>query len=194
MLPRRLLLCFSALVALALPASASAAGCDPTASTTVPDATTLSAARTATVCLVNAERTQRGLRPVVARAELSTASSGLAKDMVARDFFDHVDPDGATMVDRLRRAGWMPRSGSWSAGENIAWAGGSGATPQQIVADWMGSAGHRANILQPSFREIGIGIALGAPVANVGMSAATYVTDFGYRSSVPRGRSTRAHS
>ena len=68
--------------------------------------------------------------------------------------------------------------GNWTIGENIAWGSGALATPRAIVNGWMHSPGHRANILRASFRDIGIGIRLGAP--GPGLSGgATYVTDFG---------------
>jgi uncharacterized protein YkwD len=156
-----------------------------------PDVSNIAAAQTTTLCLINAQRTRHGLRALVARRELGVASTGLAKDMVARDFFSHVDPDGTTMTDRLRRARWIPSSGSWNAGENIAWGGGYLATPRQIVTSWMASAGHRANILTPAFREAGVGIVSGAPQPGITMSAATYVTDFGFRSVAARGNAAK---
>ena len=71
-------------------------------------------------------------------------------------------------------------AGGWAYGENLAWGAGSRATPRQIVAAWMASSGHRANILSARWRNIGVGIAPGAPMAGVG-HAASYVTHFGWR-------------
>ncbi|QEC49003.1 hypothetical protein FSW04_16445 [Baekduia soli] len=139
-------------------------------------------AATATLCLINAQRTAHGLRKVKAEPHLAAAAGAFAQDMVARQFFDHTSPDGGTMLDRLRSAGWLPGSGSWSAGENIAWGTGSHATPASIVSGWMASPGHRANILQPAFRQIGVGIAAGVPVDGTGPGGATFVADFGARS------------
>ena len=106
--------------------------------------------------------------------------------MVKRRFFDHVSPGGGTMMDRIKAAGWAP-SGSWSAGENIAWGSGSLATPASIVNGWMHSAGHRANILNGSFSQIGIGIAAGAPQGGI-RGGGTYVTDFTSGERVSRGQ------
>ena len=65
----------------------------------------------------------------------------------------------------------------WSAGENIAWGQGDLSTPRSIVAAWMASPGHRANILNGEYTQIGLGLAPGSPVdATWG---ATYTTDFG---------------
>jgi len=135
----------------------------------------------ATLCLLNAERTSRGLQPLVQDGRLDAAARGFARDMVTRRFFDHTSPGGGTILSRLRAVGWLPASGAWSAGENIAWGSGELATPERIVDSWMHSAGHRANILQPRFDEIGIGIAAGAPQGGVPGPAGTYVTDLGAR-------------
>jgi uncharacterized protein YkwD len=135
------------------------------------------AAVAATLCLLNAERSERGLAALTASATLDKAADGFAQDMVARRFFDHVSPGGGTMMDRIKAAGWVP-AGSWSAGENIAWGSGDLGTPASIVDGWMHSAGHRANILTAGFTQIGIGIADGAPRTGVQGTAGTYVTDF----------------
>ena len=71
----------------------------------------------------------------------------------------------------------MNGRGRWSVGENLAWGSGTQATPTSIVAAWMHSAGHRANLLAARFHVIGIGIVSGAPMGSNGGS--TYTTDFG---------------
>jgi uncharacterized protein YkwD len=136
------------------------------------------AAIAATLCLLNQERSSHGLSALSGSPVLDRASSAFAEDMVDRGFFDHVSPGGGTMMQRLKAAGWTPSSGTWSAGENIAWGSGSLGTPVKIVDSWMHSAGHRANILNGTFTAIGIGIADGAPQAGIQGSAGTYVTDF----------------
>ncbi len=62
-------------------------------------------------------------------------------------------------------------------GENLAWGLRGRAAPRVITQMWMGSSGHRANILNATFREVGIGLAIGAPSRNP--PAATYATAFG---------------
>jgi uncharacterized protein YkwD len=99
--------------------------------------------------------------------------------MVRQRFFDHVSPGGSTMAQRIKRTNYLDGRRGWSLGENLAWGSGSLATPAEIVDGWMHSAGHRRNILDAGFREIGIGIALGSPTGGAG---ATYVNDFGSRS------------
>jgi uncharacterized protein YkwD len=150
------------------------------------------AAAAATLCLLNEQRAAKGLTALTASGTLDKAASGLAGDMVARRFFDHVSPGGGTMIDRIKAAGWVP-DGAWSAGENIAWGSGGLATPASIVDGWMHSAGHRANILSGAFTQVGIGIASGAPRPGVAGSAGTYVTDFTAGSaSAPAGKPKRA--
>jgi hypothetical protein len=131
----------------------------------------------ATICLVNRERTQRGLTPLGLNGLLNSASLEHSQDMVRRSYFEHSTPEGRTVIDRLRAVGYA-RGMSASTGENIAYGLGAKATPAAIVRAWMHSPGHRADILRPAFTEIGIGIALGAP-PKPGGDGATYTTDFG---------------
>jgi uncharacterized protein YkwD len=140
----------------------------------------LDAAGRATLCLVNRERTQRGLPPLRQSPLLDAASIEHSRDMVRRNYFEHSAPDGRSVGDRLRAIGYS-RGVSASAGENIAYGVGAKSTPASIVAAWMRSPGHRADILRPAFTEIGVGIALGAPEVTDSESqdGATYTTDFG---------------
>lgn len=130
-----------------------------------------------TLCLVNLERRGRGLRRLRGNGRLDRAAVGHSRDMVRRDFFDHVSPGGASMADRIRKAGYLRRARSYAVAENIAWGTGSLATPLRIVRSWMRSPGHRANILNRGFEEMGVGVALGAPGQSGG--GATYTTTFG---------------
>jgi uncharacterized protein YkwD len=152
--------------------------CGPT--TKAPSESGVAAAGQATLCLVNRERTQRGLPALRENSLLSAASLEHSQDMVRRDYFEHASMDGRSVADRLRAIGYS-RGVSASAGENIAYGEGAEATPASIVRAWMASPGHRADILRPAFTEIGIGIALGAPELRADQQArsATYTTDFG---------------
>ena len=146
----------------------------------MPAAGNLPVVRAAVLCLHNKERTQRGLPPLKENAKLRKAAKGHSDNMVAKHFFDHTAPDGSDMVDRILGTGYANGQG-WSLGENIAWGTGNLATAREIHAAWMQSPGHRANILRRQFREIGIGIALGAPAPSGGPEGATYTADFGVR-------------
>jgi uncharacterized protein YkwD len=209
--PRKLLLIATALVALAVPASAQAtrgytahrvavarvalgyhhvaraAGQRPKALATaecpnadlMPSATNLDAIRAAIVCLQNRLRAQNGLPPLKGNSKLRRAAEGHTADMVAAGYFDHVSKSGATMVDRIMRAGYVGPGDGWLLGENLEWGTGSLATPRGAIQAWMDSPGHRANVLKRGYKHMGIGIALGVPTG--GDAGATYTVDFGAR-------------
>lgn len=176
----RLLIAASAALSLAAagPSSASAAcaGAD-----LDPNAGNLDQVAQATLCLVNEERTSRGLRSLSENTLLSRAARGHSTDMVDRNYFAHDSLGGASFLDRIRSVGYLPSSGTWVAGENIAYGTSVLGTPRAIVKSWMESPGHRANILNGSYRELGIGVAPGVPVAGRD-GGGTYTHDFGYRS------------
>jgi len=132
-------------------------------------ASDMPAARKAVLCLVNRERTSRGLKALKGNATLEKVERVLARDMVKRHYFDHTTPSGKTFSDRLRDARWR---GS-TAGENIAWGSGGLGSPAKIVDGWMHSSGHRANILNKAFTRAGTAIVAAAPDADVD-EAATY--------------------
>lgn len=171
-----------ACAALAWPAASSAAVACPNASI-MPTSSSLSQARAATLCLINRERTSRGLPRLSASRRLLGAAKSYSRLMVRQGFFGHVSPGGSTLISRIRHhTTYLHGSRSWSLGENIAWGSGALATPARTVTAWMHSSAHRANILASRFRQIGIGIAVGAPRPTHGFAAATYTADFGRRS------------
>jgi uncharacterized protein YkwD len=132
----------------------------------------LAAARAATLCLVNSERAARGLSPLVDNALLDLAAQRHADDMVASGYFSHDSATGDSFDQRIRSVGY---AGALLA-ENIAWGGGGLGTPRRMVSTWMNSAGHRANILNGTLRDSGVGVAPGTPEGGGG---GTYVQDFG---------------
>jgi uncharacterized protein YkwD len=146
---------------------ADASGC--AAASAQPTSVSLSASRQATLCLLNKERAKHHLRSLRENHRLDVASARHSRAMVRNHYFDHGDFAG-----RIHNAGYSGRS----LGENIAWGSLQYSTPASIVKMWMHSPGLRANILRAGFRDIGIGIARGAPQAGV-HGAATYTTDFG---------------
>jgi uncharacterized protein YkwD len=155
-----------------------------------PSAIGVAAAGQTTICLLNRERARHGLPPLRVNGLLSAASLEHSQDMVRRRYFEHTSLDGRTVGDRLRAIGYA-RGTSVSAGENIAYGYSRESTPAAIVDLWMNSPGHRADILRPSFTEIGIGIAGGAPSLpdSKQSDSATYTTDFGgvFAPSLPNG-------
>lgn len=101
--------------------------------------------------LVNQERAKMQLPPVEWHEQASGVAYGHSVDMDVRAFFDHVNPDGDDPGDRLRAAGIDWRT----YGENIAMGHSS---PGEVMAAWMNSPGHRANILEPQFTHLGVGV------------------------------------
>ena len=104
------------------------------------------------VVLVNQERWNNGGRPPLkSSAQLETSAEGHSSDMALANFFMHCNPDtGSTASSRIAATGY-PAS---SAAENIA---AGFLTPTDVMAAWMASGGHQANILSTSYREIGVG-------------------------------------
>jgi uncharacterized protein YkwD len=135
-------------------------------------------ARKAVLCLLNRERRAHGLKPLHTQTRLFTASFRHSRAMVKKRFFAHVQPGGIGLLTRLVRTHYLPAR-AWNVGENIAWGQGAYDSPKNTVNAWMHSTGHRANILRPGFRQIGIGIYRGVPTGR--KSGATYTTDFGFR-------------
>src|SRR5215207_5162001 len=143
-----------------------------------PAAASLPAVSAATLCLLNGERADRGLAPLAINPKLGSAASAYARDLVAGSYFSHTGRDGSDVLDRVEAAGYLQGAAGWRIGENLAWGTGGLATPAAIMQAWINSHGHRENILNPAYREIGLGIALGNPGRPDG-SGATYATAFG---------------
>ncbi|WP_330234648.1 CAP domain-containing protein [Streptomyces sp. NBC_00566] len=127
-----------------------------TATTTAPStpqpAATASGAVARVVELVNAERAKVGCSPVQLNSTLSKAAQDHSADMAAHNTMSHTGSDGSDPGSRITAAGYQ-----WSAyGENVAYGY---STPEQVMAGWMDSPGHRENILNCSFKEIGVGLA-----------------------------------
>ena len=132
--------------------------------------------RAATLCLINAERARAGDQPLTENVMLERAAVLHSLDMAKRQYFEHVDPDGVHPDARIVQQGYPPIL----VGENLAWGETVKSSPAVIVSMWMRSPGHRANILEPQYREIGIGMAYKAPEAQpVPKQAAIYTTTFG---------------
>jgi uncharacterized protein YkwD len=155
--------------------SSSCAGAD-----VAPSEQNLALVRAATLCLINREREGSGESPLAVNARLERVAQKHSQDMASGDYFDHVGPRGDTPASRMRAAGYLSGSGGYEIGENIAWGTLWLATPRSIVAGWMASAGHRANILDGYFRDTGIGISP-RPLASLarGQAGAMYTQDFG---------------
>lgn len=104
--------------------------------------------------LTNEQRAANNLPALTLSLAITNSAQAHAQDMVTRNFFSHVNPDGLDPFQRLSRDGVS----FGAAGENIA-AGHS--TAASVLNAWMNSSGHRANILHPAFRKLGLGFAEG---------------------------------
>ena len=100
--------------------------------------------------MINAERRARGLGPVRSDRRLSAAALRHATDMGVRGFFDHHGSDGGNHGDRIAAQGYR----ACLSAENIAWGQRSAA---EVFQGWMGSPGHRRNILHPRVTAFGAG-------------------------------------
>lgn len=128
---------------------------------------------------LNRERITRGLAPLALNAKLTAAAQAHAEDIArngrTRNAQEgHVGSDGATVFDRVARTGYGAYSWGRRLGENWAWY----RSAAEAMAMWMDSPSHRANILHPLFREMGIGV---APHPTSGF---VYVIDFGAQPNV----------
>ncbi len=124
----------------------------PTTAAPKPSAPAASGAVARVVELVNAERAQAGCSAVKVNATLTQAAQNHSEDMAASGIMSHTGSDGSDPGARITRAGY-----TWSTyGENVAYGY---STPEQVMNGWMTSPGHKANILNCSFEEIGVGLA-----------------------------------
>lgn len=147
---------------------------------TAPTAFNRAEIQDATLCLLNRERVSRGRGELVARGQLASGAGAYSRLMVREGFFAHASPRGTTLSGRVGRTGYLDKADGWSLGENLGWGTGRSRRPAGMVAAWMASPSHRKNLLTADFRDVGIGIAIGAPTL-CSDAAATYTTDFGRR-------------
>lgn len=128
-------------------ATTAAAPPTPTASSPVPPSPSIA---DQVLSLVNDFRSRNNLAPVRPNSQLNTAALGHSQNMATQDFFAHRGNDGSTFDQRIRSAGYRFST----AAENIA---AGYATASAVVDGWINSPGHRANMLNPNVREVGVG-------------------------------------
>jgi uncharacterized protein YkwD len=122
--------------------------------------------RAAVVCLINKQRTARGLPALHHSLKLDHSAQGWTNAMVNRSFFSH----GANFAARITAVGFV-----WSiAGENIATGF---LSPSDVVQAWMHSPEHCRNILSPAYAFVGTGVR-GDVVSGFGSGAGTWTQDF----------------
>ena len=143
-----------ALVALAVPAAAAPAAKAPT---TAPAGAQL-------LHEMNRARGKHGLRPLARDLRLERAARAHSRDMLARNYFAHGNFIARMMAHRVR--------GPLTA-ENIGWGVGSRSEARAIVAAWLASPAHRANLLRPGFRRVGVGALAGSFSGHAGARVVT---------------------
>jgi uncharacterized protein YkwD len=179
--PRKILsvIALAAAWTIVATSSASAADCGPTGT----EVTGLSEPQMegSIACLINQERSSRGLQAVSPNGDLRQAAESHSDEMIRQSYFDHTSPSGLTFMDRIEATGYMRSARSWVVGENLVWGTGSRSTPQALVSAWMNSPPHRENLLRPTFREIGISAVPGTPQSQSDLTGVTVSSEYGYR-------------
>ena len=132
-------------------------------------------------CLINDDRASYGLQPVTPNSDLHQAALSHSTEMINQGYFEHTSPSGLTFMDRIESTGYMRGTRSWTVGENLVWGTGPLSTPQALVTAWMNSPPHRENLLQPTFREIGVAALAGTPVSRSDPTGVTVSSEYGYR-------------
>ena len=123
--------------------------------------------RAALLGQINAVRAAHGLHAVVAATPLHDVARGHSDDMILRDYFAHTSPSGRTLRDRLTHSGFV-KGYIWEGGETLAWGLGPTATPAATIQAWLLSPEHRAILLAPNWRQVGISRACGHFLGHVG--------------------------
>lgn len=135
----------------------------------------------AVLCLVNRDRAQHAAAPVRAAGQLASAATAHSTDMVTHQYFSHTSPTSGSLTQRVLRTGYVHKSRYALLGETIAWGSLEYATPDSLVAAFLESPEHRRIMLDKHYRDVGVGLVLGAPAPGVSDPAATVTLDFGRR-------------
>jgi uncharacterized protein YkwD len=131
---------------------------------------------------LNRVRVQHGLVPLRASSKLNAAATQHSREMARVGYFSHSSADGAAFWRRIER--FYPSSGyrSWSVGENLLWSSPD-VDAEGAIKMWMGSPEHRANLLNKSWREVGLSAVHSdaAPGTYHGLGVTIVTADFGAR-------------
>jgi uncharacterized protein YkwD len=132
---------------------------------------------------LNAIRRAHGLVPVRLSHPLAAAADAHSRSMGRFGYFEHESRDGSAFWKRVQRFYGAGRYSTWSVGENLLWSSGE-LNASRALKLWMKSPAHRANILTPRWREIGLAAVTvaGAPGVYGGRDVVIITTDFGVRS------------
>ena len=167
------LACVAALVAIAAPAALSAASTN---------RSTLVSLESGVLRQLNAVRSGHGLVALRESPGLAAAALQHSREMADDGYFEHNSFDGTSFSTRIAHWYSLGRYRSWMVGENLLWSSPT-VDPARALDMWMRSPEHRANILNPRWRDIGVGaVHASAPGGAFGNHAVTIITtDFGVR-------------
>ena len=131
---------------------------------------------------VNALRVQHGLVPLLPSAALTLAAASHSASMGLRGFFSHESADGSAFWNRVNRFYKPTKRESWSVGENLLWSAPS-IDSAEAIRLWLASPAHRAVLLAPKWRDIGLAAVhvMAAPGVFNGQDVVIVTADFGVR-------------
>jgi uncharacterized protein YkwD len=138
-------------------------------------------ARVALLDRINVVRAAHGLRLVYPSTQLRGAAKRHSQDMLTRDYFAHTSPTGSTVYTRIVNSGFVSGYASWLGGETLAWGTGTLAGAKATVHAWMLSPEHRAILLSPTYRWVGISRECGTYLGHAG--ACVWTADWVKRTS-----------
>lgn len=148
-----------------------------------PDAVTIDRVRTAVLCVVNERRVDAGRGELRASEHLDRSAAAHSADMVEHRYLAHEEGERPTLFQRVRAAGYFAGAADALFSENIGAAPLGAASATRLVDAWLLSPDHRANLLHPSFRDLGVGAAFAppTPVFYADHPSVVFTTDFGRR-------------
>jgi uncharacterized protein YkwD len=123
---------------------------------------------------INVLRSQRHVRPLAESRALRLAADSHSAAMLDQGFFAHESPDGTSFADRLKQF-YPANTAYWTVGENLAMIGPNEPLAREVVSMWMQSPRHRANLLDPRWREFGLGVRFAPSAQGAFGGVATWV-------------------
>ena len=134
------------------------------------------------VAELNATRAENGLEPLRSSPALAVAAALHSREMAEHGYFAHRSPDGSAFSKRVARYYSSRGVRVWSVGENLLWSSPS-IDAQNAIRMWLNSPGHRRNMLNPQWRDVGISAlhVTAAPGFYRGLEVTIVTADFGVR-------------
>jgi uncharacterized protein YkwD len=165
-------------VAAALFAWAAPGGAAPASVTSYQRATGI---ETAVLVEINRTRARAGLPRLRLSKQLGNAAAAHSREMAFGGYFEHASIDGLSFWDRIARFYGAKRTRDWAVGENLLWT--TKVEPAGVVAAWLESPSHSANLLTRAWREVGLGAITvpAAPGQFGGLDVTILTVDFGIR-------------